>query len=145
MAVLHIVTVPDERLTKACADVDFNDKRVLQLAHDLLDTMVHRRGRGLAAPQVGALVRMFAMRLDDKLTVVCNPTIVRHGNEVAREAEGCLSIPGKFVSVPRYRIIEVDYFDAYGVQQPTLKLRGINARCAQHEIDHLAGVLITNY
>ena len=145
MAVRHTVTAPDDRLTSVCEDVDFAAKWVTQFADDLVDTMVHRKGRGLAAPQVGVCIRMFAMRLSGGFTVLCNPTVVRHGNEVVSDREGCLSIPGRFVSVPRYRIIEVDYFDTRGVAQPTLKLRGIDARCAQHEIDHLAGVLITNY
>lgn len=145
MTIRRVLTVPDERLTQACADVDFADPRTLELGEDLLETMVFAAGRGLAAPQVGVCVRMFAMRLGDRLAVLCNPTIIRHGKDVVTDVEGCLSIPGRRLAVPRYNIVEVGCYNISGVHQPPLKLRGIDARCAQHEIDHLSGKLITEY
>lgn len=145
MTIRRILKVPNSKLTEVCTDVDFADPATLELAEDLLETMVFGAGRGLAAPQVGVCVRMFAMRLGDRLAVICNPTVVRHGKDVVTDVEGCLSIPGRRLRVPRYNIIEVDCFDITGVHQPPLKLRGIDARCAQHEIDHLSGKLITDY
>lgn len=145
MTIRRILTAPDDRLTQACADVDFTDPRTLELGEDLLETMVFAAGRGLAAPQVGVCVRMFAMRLGDRLAVLCNPTIIRHGKDVITDVEACLSLPGRRRRVPRYNIVEVDCYNISGVRQPPLKLRGIDARCAQHEIDHLSGKLITEY
>lgn len=141
MGLLNILKAPDPRLNTPCEDVMIGQSHTTQLADDLVNTMYAHGGQGLAAPQVGELLRMFCMRYGDRAIVMCNPLITRHGKEVVRGDEGCLSIPGQRVMVDRYKIIEIQWHSPKGKAYHA-KLRGFDARCAQHEMDHLDGVLI---
>lgn len=114
----------------------------------LLDAM-HRicrehRGLGLAAPQAGASVAIALVTIAGALRTLINPEIkVSHAHATEWGEEGCLSIPGFFTSVRRYRAVIVRYRDEHWVLQH-LSLDGMEARCVQHECDHLAGKLITD-
>lgn len=139
MSVLSIIIAPDPRLNAVCEDVILGEHRLLAI--DLVDTMYAKRGQGLAAPQVGTLVRMFCMRYGGRTIVMCNPQITRRGKDVVRADEGCLSIPGQRVIVARHKIITVQWHNPDGTIR-SAKMRGLDARCVQHEIDHLDGKLI---
>jgi peptide deformylase len=125
---------------------DFRNPMVQKLIDDMLETMHEYNGVGLAAPQVHASLRLFVALLEDEpdgksaATVVINPEIV--ANSQAREEgwEGCLSIPDIRGMVPRYTDITVHALDRDG-REIELRLKDFPARVAQHETDHLDGVL----
>lgn len=145
MAVLPILRWPDARLALRCARVGGVSDVVARLAADMLDTMYAAAGRGLAAPQVGHLLRMFVMDVTWKegprSPMVCiDPEILWHADTRADGPEGCLSIPGLTVAVSRAQAIRLAYTGLDGQRQETL-LQGFAAICAQHECDHLDGIV----
>lgn len=142
MAVLPILRWPDPRLATPCAPVDGD---VAQLAADLLETMYAAPGRGLAAPQVGVLKRLFVMDVAWKTgppdpSVCINPTILWRSDEVAEGDEGCLSIPGISARVARAVAIRLAWTTLDGDRREA-DLTGFAAICAQHECDHLDGLV----
>jgi peptide deformylase len=130
---------------------------VAALAQDMRETMIDARGVGLAAPQVHEPLRLILFfvppsRAGDPdaalgapdgpvgLTVLINPEIVPLGDEIARDWEGCLSVPGLTGLVPRYRRIQYRGLDLQG-RLIEREARGFHARVVQHECDHLDGRL----
>ncbi|WP_096784426.1 peptide deformylase [Rhodobacter sp. CZR27] len=145
MATLPILRWPDPRLAQRSGaavlgpDLD-------RLAKDMLDTMYHARGRGLAAPQVGEAIRLFVMDATWKdgwaePRVFVNPDLLWMSDEREEGLEGCLSIPGIGVSVRRSTAIRLRWTDPSGAAHEE-ELRGFAAICAQHEIDHLDGIVM---
>ena len=142
MAVLPILRWPDARLEERCAPVTGD---VAGLAADMLETMYAAPGRGLAAPQVGQLIRLFVMdttwKEGTRAPVVCiNPAITWRAAEVQTGPEGCLSIPGIVTQVQRAKAIRLRWTDLAGEDHEEI-LQGFAAVCAQHEYDHLDGIL----
>ncbi len=142
MAVLPILRWPDPRLSAPCEPVEGD---VAQLAADMLETMYAAPGRGLAAPQVGVLRRLFVMDVAWKTgapdPVVClNPQILWRSDEVAEGAEGCLSIPGTSTVVTRAVAVRLAWTTLAGERREA-DLTGFAAICAQHECDHLDGLV----
>jgi peptide deformylase len=128
---------------------------VQQLIDDLIDTMHHANGAGIAAPQVGELVRIATIEVDHNprypykpkipLTVVVNPVIEPlpdpdGAGELVEINEGCLSVPNLRGNVWRHVNVRVRYLDRHGVEHDEVK-RGLTAGTFQHECDHLDGVL----
>ena len=145
MAVRPILTWPDARLSAVCAPVGAPDDAVRQLAADMLETMYAAPGRGLAAPQVGVLRRLFVMDVTWKEgrndPLVClDPQILWRSEAQAAGPEGCLSIPGVTTEVMRAKEIRLGYTDLTG-QRHEAHLTGFAAICAQHEYDHLDGIM----
>ncbi|MFT4150762.1 MAG: peptide deformylase [Paracoccaceae bacterium] len=143
MAVLPILLWPDLRLSTPCAATQ--PDQVRDLAADMLDTMYAAPGRGLAAPQVGHLLRLFVMDTTWKdgrsaPRVVINPEILWHSDQVATGPEGCLSIPGITAEVTRPVAIRLRWTDLDGHGHDEV-LTGFDAICAQHEYDHLDGIV----
>lgn len=144
MSVLPILKWPDSRLSQLCAPVPPSVDLAGVIA-DLFETMYAAQGRGLAAPQVGILQRFFVMDCDWKEQApapkVCiNPKILYASDETSARPEGCLSLPGITADVTRpVRIILLSY-DLAG-QQQRWHLNGFAATCAQHELDHLNGLV----
>lgn len=142
MAILPIVQWPDERLTITCRPVE-DIAEVGTLPFDMLDTMYAAPGRGLAAPQVGELMRLFVMDVgwkDGTKTplVMINPRILFCGAEQEQQEEGCLSIPGFLVPVLRPKAVKLTWIDESG-REHVGAFDGFAARCIQHELDHLDG------
>ena len=142
MAVLPILRWPDERLEARCAPVAGD---VSALVADMLETMYAAPGRGLAAPQVGHLLRLFVMDVTWKEgtrnPVVCiNPVITWRSPTRVKGPEGCLSIPGVTAEVVRAQEIRLRFMGVDGMEQEQ-HLTGFAAICAQHEYDHLDGIL----
>lgn len=140
-----ILTYPDERLATPCEAVGTVSANVQILAADLLETMYSAEGRGLAAPQVGEMHRIFVMDAgwkDGKRSpmVLVNPEVVAQSDEVTEAEERCLSIPDVTASVSRPVEITLAYTNLSGERQEET-LNGDAARIAQHEIDHLDGKL----
>jgi peptide deformylase len=148
MAVLSIVKWPDPRLTTLCASASVDDA-TLTLSRDMLDTMYAAQGRGLAAPQVGAMVRVFVMDATWKTDVptpevFINPEVIWRADTVEIGPEGCLSIPGAVTDIARATAIILRWTTPEGAIAAQ-KLTGFRAICAQHEIDHLDGILTLDH
>src|SRR5678815_3455842 len=125
---------------------DFRDPLLQKLIDDMIDTMHEYHGVGLAAPQVHEGMRLFVALLDEDpdsktdATVVVNPEIIPQSDAREDGWEGCLSIPDIRGMVPRYTDILVKALDRDG-KPMQLRLKDFAARVAQHETDHLDGVL----
>ena len=119
---------------------------IQKLIDDMIETMHEYHGVGLAAPQVHEGLRLFVALLDDdpdaksEAAVIINPEIVPNGSEIEEGWEGCLSIPDIRGMVPRYTDIRLKAVDRTG-RTIELPLKNFPARVAQHETDHLDGVL----
>ncbi|SDH61013.1 peptide deformylase [Fervidobacterium changbaicum] len=107
-------------------------------------TMYAEDGVGLAAPQVGLSLRFFGMDDGSGFKMVVNPEIIEHSDEKELGEEGCLSIPGVFADVWRFKWVRVRYQDEHGTYHEEL-LEGYPARIFQHEYDHLDGVLFIDH
>jgi peptide deformylase len=147
MPLLPILTWPDPVLRRPAAPLPEGpaDAATRDLAAAMLATMYAAPGRGLAAPQVGRPVRLFVMdtcwkegRPDPR--VMINPQVLWASPEVATGPEGCLSIPGVSAQVTRPRAIRLLWRDLEGAVHEA-GLDGFAATCAQHEIDHLDGIV----
>ena len=144
MTVLPILHWPDPRLSVPASAATVDDTS-LGLARDMLDTMYAASGRGLAAPQVAALTRIFVMDSTWKTgtpspEIFLNPEILWRSATTAPGPEGCLSIPNMVAQVTRATEIILRWTTLDGVIAAQ-KLIGFRAICAQHEIDHLDGIL----
>ncbi len=143
MAILPIVEVPDPRLRQISTPVETVDDGVRKLIADMFETMYDAHGIGLAAPQIGRSERLIVLDVkeDDAAPMaLLDPTIVEFGDGKDRVEEGCLSIPGVAATVERPMSCVVEATDARG-QAVRIEAQGMLARCLQHEIDHLDGVL----
>ncbi|MDO5658913.1 MAG: peptide deformylase [Paracoccus sp. (in: a-proteobacteria)] len=145
--VCPILTAPDPRLLALSAPAgELRSAQLFQLAADLLVTMYHAGGRGLAAPQIGVLRRIFVMDAGWKQgrpapVIILDPELRPHGDTLETMDEACLSIPGRIVPVTRPARIDLRYFDLLG-RAIGAEMGGIEARIVQHETDHLNGILI---
>jgi len=145
MSLHEIVRWPDPRLATACKPVAKITPEIRKLANDMLETMYAAPGRGLAAPQVGVLSRVFVMDTTWKdgtrdPMVFVNPEILTASEERATLAEGCLSIPGVSVEVTRSLRVRLRWTDLEG-QRCERAFDGFPAACVQHEMDHLDGIV----
>ena len=154
MPELEIITLGDPRLRKKSRSVRQFNKRLRQLADDMVETMRSANGVGLAAPQVGINERLIVVEMPTegfeedpqagKLFVVVNPEIIRTRGEKVAGDEGCLSIPGYIGEVERYPVATIKGKDVNG-KEFRVKTYDYLARIFQHEIDHLDGVLFIDY
>jgi peptide deformylase len=125
--------------TKAEPVVDF-DKELRKLVKDLTDTLLDAGGAGLAAPQLGVGLRVFAFDVDDVVGHLVNPVLEFPDEEEQDGPEGCLSIPGIYVDTKRRQNVVARGFNEYG-DPVQIVGSGMMARCCQHEVDHLDGIL----
>ncbi len=149
MSVLPIVIAPDRRLKFRCKPVDAVDDGVRAQLADMLATMYDAPGIGLAAPQVGDERRLIVIdvaRDDDppEPMQIVNPKILWESDKKCIMNEGCLSIPDVYYDVKRPEQVRVKYLDETGTKQE-VEADGLLARCLQHEIDHLDGVLFIDH
>jgi peptide deformylase len=140
MAIRTIVKHPDPILREKAAPVTKFNANLHKLLDDMADTMYDADGVGLAAPQVGILKRVIVMDCGDGLIEVVNPEIIAFEGEQFDYPEGCLSIPGLRGDVRRHKWVKLRGQDRHG-NPFELEAEDLLARCAQHEIDHLNGVL----
>jgi len=124
------------------------DDSIRKLAKDMLITMYSAKGIGLAAPQVGVQKRILVIDLnfedpESPPNVFINPEIISSSASVDTYEEGCLSIPGVYLNVVRPSSIKLSYRDEMG-RPKKMNAEGLMARCIQHEIDHLNGVLFVD-
>ena len=145
---LAIHTLGDQVLRRPARRISKVDESVRDLARDMLRSMYAARGIGLAAPQVGIHKQLLVIDLDPENAatapmVLINPEIVSFGAGIDTYEEGCLSIPGVYLDVVRPTVVQVSYRDELGRPQK-IKADGLLARCIQHEMDHLNGVLFVD-
>lgn len=140
-----IVKYPDESLTTPTEVFDFSIPPINphELVETLLKTMVDTKGVGLSANQLGLPYRVFVMRGDEYNFAFFNPNIVSYSSEIDVREEGCLSVPGVVVKVPRSKTVRVRFQTPSGAVD-TKTFDGLSARVIQHEFDHLNGVLFFN-
>ncbi len=134
-----VVKIPDPVLRKIAVDAKINKKTDF-LINEMMRAMRKASGVGLAAPQLGISTRVIVIApMDYKPTALINPRIIRaEGEQIG--LEGCLSIPGLYGDVKRADYVEVEAMDRKG-REMIFELEGMSARVAQHEIDHLDGIL----
>lgn len=139
MALRFIRTEEDEILYKKSKPVKIITERIKQLLDDMEETMEANSGLGLAAVQVGVLRRAIVIRYEEQLYRLLNPEIISCEGEVCGY-EGCLSVPGKHMSVMRPETVTVQAMDENG-ETVIIEATDQLARIFCHEIDHLDGVL----
>jgi peptide deformylase len=140
MAPYSIRVVGDPVLRQRAAEVTTIDGRLVKLAEDMLATMYDAPGVGLAAPQVGVEKRMFVYDVGEGGRTLINPAITESDGEWAY-AEGCLSVPGLSWDIVRPKQVLLTGLDLDG-NEVQVEADELLARCFQHEIDHLDGVLL---
>ena len=138
---MQLIKDPNPILKQTALPWDFEkDLNAAELEVDMVQLMIESNGIGLAANQVGLLKRVFAIRLKDQVPFcMFNPSILYGDNNMVSDEEGCLSFPDLFLKVPRHKNITVRYLDRQG-KECIIELSGIDARCFQHELDHLDGI-----
>lgn len=146
MAIREIRILGDPVLREPAQEVVDLHEDVKVLVNDMLETMYHAEGIGLAAPQVGISTRVIVVDLrgadEDTVGLVAlvNPRVVESSRKKDRAPEGCLSIPGMEEVVERPSSVTVEGLDPDG-EPVSMAVSGLLARALQHEIDHLDGVL----
>jgi peptide deformylase len=140
MAMREIRTVGDPVLRTPCEPVGSVDDRVRSLVDDLLETVDHEGRAGLAANQIGVNLRAFSWNIDDEIGYVLNPTIVELSDDYQDGDEGCLSVPGLWYPTKRAWYARVVGTDLDG-HEVVVEGTELMARCLQHEVDHLDGML----
>jgi peptide deformylase len=142
LALAQIRQYPDPALRMAARPVEGFDDDLRRLADRMAQLMVDASGVGLAATQVGVLRRMFVFSPDgDRVLTLVNPEIASRSDELDTDDEGCLSMQGVTVSVERPVEVRIEGRDERG-KDVAYDLEGMAARIAQHELDHLDGMLI---
>ena len=148
--ILHVGNPLLREVSRAVTHEELASVEMQTLIDDLVDTMRAANGAGIAAPQVGELVRIATIEVNENprypykpripLTVVVNPVVEFLDDELVDINEGCLSVPNMRGNVLRHVNIRVTYLDRHGVEHVEVK-RGLTAGTFQHELDHLDGLL----
>jgi peptide deformylase len=148
---LSIIKLDNPILRQPSSPVENSqDREIQELIDGLIATAINANGVGIAAPQVASLRRLFivASRPNQRYpnapimepTAMINPKIINHSQEIVKDWEGCLSVPGVRGLVPRYKSVNVEYTDKDG-DLKNQQLTDFVARIFQHEYDHLDGIL----
>ena len=151
MSIRTVLRMGDPRLLQPSAPVsDFGSAALHDLLQDMRDTMRALNGVGLAAPQIGVMLRVVIFGADKNprypdaesvpQTVLINPVLTPLAEAMEEGWEGCLSVPGLRGLVPRYTYLRYQGRDQYGALLDRM-VRGFHARVVQHECDHLDGIL----
>ena len=139
-----IVQYPEQILRMPCTSVDVFDNFLVKLTNDMISTMRYSVGCGLAAPQIGVSKRVIVVDNNMKSIVMINPRITRKSAQQSTLVEGCLSLGDKQVEITRPMYVDVQFQDLRG-ELCYMSIGGFLSHVVQHEIDHLNGILITDY
>ena len=144
MAVLTLRTLPDPVLHQKARRVRAIDASIHKLAEDMIDTMRHHEGVGLAANQVGVLKRVITIEMpEEPVRVLINPVIIKREGEREIE-ERCLSVPGYQGLITRAVWVRAKALELGG-KEVRIRAEGMLAQALEHEIDHLDGILYTDH
>ena len=150
MTIRTILTEPNSILRQVSKPLENIGKEEQSLMDDMLETMYHANGIGLAAIQIGVPKRIIVMDIAKKdqnkknPMYFVNPVIKNKNKDLSTYEEGCLSVPNQFAEIDRPSKCQVEYLDYYG-NKMNLKADGLLATCIQHEMDHLEGILFIDY
>ena len=146
----RITNWPAEVLVKSAKPVEKIDDNIRQLVEKMTDIMRKNKGIGLAAPQAGVPLRLFIISLDgssENVKVFINPTVTpvtaKGKTALVEKEEGCLSVPGIYTKIRRYKKCKVTATNLDG-NEFTEEADGLYAKCLQHEYDHIEGVTIAD-
>jgi len=154
--VKKIIEIPHEMLRKVAKPVTRVDKKFIKLVADLEETLDKKRnprGVGLAAPQINTSLRLFCLNISTIQTYI-NPIITKTSQKLTFGPdlddpilEGCLSMPELYGPVPRFEWVEVEFqvLEDGKLIDKSLRFDAFEARVFQHELDHLNGILFTDY
>ena len=145
---LEIYKLGDDVLRKNAKRISKVDHSIRYLAKEMLQSMYAAKGIGLAAPQIGINKELLVIdvNFEDSAAeplILINPEITAYGSTLNSYEEGCLSIPGVYLNVVRPSTIKLRFRDEMG-RPRKMKADGLLARCIQHEMDHLNGVLFVD-
>ncbi len=144
MAVRPILSHPDPLLRQTSKRVRNVDQAIRELIDDMIDTMHESQGVGLAAPQIGVLLRVIVIHLpDEEVLALVNPEIVKRSGERVVE-EGCLCVPGYRGEIKRSEKVTAKGLDRWG-KEVRVKGEGLLAQALEHETDHLKGMLYIDH
>lgn len=141
--ILPIIINPNSILRKKSLKIklfDLKIEKIKMLCADMKETMIKKDGVGLAAPQIGQNLRLIAINSKAGAKCLVNPEIIKKSWRKEWGEEGCLSVPGTFGQVNRWKSVICKYMEADG-RQAVIKANGLMAKVIQHEIDHLDGIL----
>ena len=149
MTIRKILTEPDPFLRQKSKKVDEVNDEIRGLMDDMLETMYHAPGIGLAAIQIGVPKRVIVIDLnreEEKKNPLyfVNPEIISNSENNAAYEEGCLSVPGQFAEINRPDKCQIKHLNYNGIEK-VLDAEGLLATCIQHEVDHLEGILFIDY
>lgn len=147
MALLTILRYPDPRLHTVAKPVKAVDERIRRLVDDMLETMYHADGVGLAATQVDVHERIVVMDTSpdhDQPLVLINPEIIARSDDLMVTEEGCLSVPTIYDKVQRHARVTVRALNRDGATHE-FAAEGLTSVCVQHELDHLLGKVFVEY
>lgn len=142
MALRKIRIDGDEILRKVSRPVDVITPKIKYLVEDMIETMEHANGVGLAAPQIGVLKRIVVIDVGDGPIVMINPEILE-SEGIQEGIEGCLSVPGKSGTVTRPYKVVAKALNENG-EEFIIEGEELLARAICHELDHLEGKLYTD-
>ena len=146
MALLDILEYPDTRLRTVAKPVAEINDEIRTIIDDMLETMYHAQGVGLAATQVDIHQQIVVMDMseegDDPLVMI-NPRYEGVGEDKSELQEGCLSVPGFYELLDRFDKVRLTALNHDG-EEYTMELDGLAAVCVQHEVDHLKGKLFVD-
>ena len=146
MPLLKILNYPDSRLYKVASKVEVFDTKIKTIVNNMAETMYQAKGIGLAATQVDFHKKIIVIDISkdkDSLVVLINPELIESAG-IQNIEEGCLSVPGIYEKVERYKNIRVKAFNING-KEFEIKAEGLLAVCIQHEMDHLEGKVFVEY
>ena len=141
----QITHYPTGVLAGPARSVEKIDDNIRRLVEKMTEIMLENKGIGLAAPQAGVPLRVFIISLTgskENVRAYINPTVTPSGELDAIE-EGCLSVPGVYTKIKRYKKCKVTATDLDG-NEFTEEADGLYARCLQHEYDHIEGITIAD-
>lgn len=149
--ILPVLTYPNSKLYEKSKKIDKFDEELHSFLEDMYETMIEKKGIGLAAIQVGQAVRALIVNIPNeegeqepsKRLELINPVITKKNGEILYQ-EGCLSVPGFYEDVKRAKEIVVEFQDRHGKKQ-SIEASELLAICIQHEIDHLDGHLFIEH
>lgn len=158
MTILPLIEVPDPFLREKSLPVTVIDDKIKKLAVDMAETMIADYGIGLAAPQVGHHLRMIVIQPTNRdlcqppeeetntspPQVFINPEIIKHSETRKTYEEGCLSVPRVYAPIKRWDHVTLRWQTLDGETKEE-EFTGLMAVIAQHEIDHLDGILFVDY
>lgn len=139
---MELVYYPNEFLSKKVAEVDIDNLNFnpVELKNEMVEFMLSNSGIGLSANQIGLDAQLFVMGDGkDNNSILINPTVLQHTEEIVIDIEGCLSFPNIFAQVKRPKEILVEYYDE-NLEKKRTHLKDYSVKVFLHEYDHLQGI-----